>query len=192
MAGYMVVMIHRETLPAACQSKTSGVWAGAQHQNSATKVYRQWQLVSAFRRRLRQQFTITGMRMVDELRGEVRIPFGDRHDTRKSIMRSLFGHKVRDYHHCCRGVPSRHLLRQATARLLCRKIAWRDTLSSRCLPTDTSTGNKASTPTRWYRSRRQPVIPHVLSRRRWKGWAASSDDQFAYQKQGDNCRHSAS
>lgn len=58
-----------------------------------------WQLVSASDAWLRQQFTITGMNMVAELRGEPKIPFGDKHDARKSIMRSRsFGHKVRDYH----------------------------------------------------------------------------------------------
>lgn len=58
-----------------------------------------WQLVAASDAWLNQQFTITGMKMVDELRGIVRIPFGDKHDTRKQIMRSRsFGHHVRAYH----------------------------------------------------------------------------------------------
>ncbi len=49
---------------------------------------------------LRQQrFSITSMRTVYELRGDAHLAFGDKHDTRKSIMRSRsFGHKVRAYH----------------------------------------------------------------------------------------------
>lgn len=48
---------------------------------------------------LRTQFNITGLRMVDELRGVARLPFGDKHEQRKSIMRSRsFGHRVRDYY----------------------------------------------------------------------------------------------
>lgn len=56
------------------------------------------QLTTASDAWLRTQFTITGMRMVDELRGTARLPFGDKHEQRKSIMRSRsFGHRVRDY-----------------------------------------------------------------------------------------------
>lgn len=56
------------------------------------------QLTDASDKWLAQQFTITGMRMVDELRGKVRIAFGDKRDQRATIMRSRsFGHRVRDY-----------------------------------------------------------------------------------------------
>jgi len=56
------------------------------------------QLVDTSDKWLAQQFTITGMRMVDELRGEPRIAFGDKKDQRATIMRSRsFGHRVRDY-----------------------------------------------------------------------------------------------
>lgn len=56
------------------------------------------QLIDASDAWLEQQFNITGMRMVDELRGNARIPFGDKKDQRASIMRSRsFGHRVRDY-----------------------------------------------------------------------------------------------
>lgn len=56
------------------------------------------QLTSASDAWLRTQFTITGMKMVDELRGIPRIPFGDKRAQRASIMRSRsFGHKVRNY-----------------------------------------------------------------------------------------------
>lgn len=58
-----------------------------------------WQLVSASDNWLRQQFTISGIRTVDELRGTARIAFGDKQDSRQQIMRSRsFGHRVRSYH----------------------------------------------------------------------------------------------
>ncbi len=48
---------------------------------------------------IKQQFNVVGQKMIDELRGTARIPFGDTHDQRKQIMRSRsFGHKVRAYH----------------------------------------------------------------------------------------------
>lgn len=48
---------------------------------------------------LKTQFNITGLRMVDELRGRPRLRFGDSRDKRQSIMVSrAFGHKVREYH----------------------------------------------------------------------------------------------
>lgn len=57
------------------------------------------QLVRASDAWVRQQFNITGLRMVDELRGVARLPFGDKDDQRKSIMRSRsFGHTVRARH----------------------------------------------------------------------------------------------
>lgn len=57
------------------------------------------QLVQATDIWLKHQFNITGLRMVDELRGQPRIPFGDKHDQRKTIMRSRsFGHRVRAMH----------------------------------------------------------------------------------------------
>lgn len=56
------------------------------------------QLVQASDAWLKNQFTITGLRMVDELRGIARLPFGDKSEQRKTIMRSRsFGHTVRDY-----------------------------------------------------------------------------------------------
>lgn len=56
------------------------------------------QLTSASDAWLRTQFNIGGMKMVDELRGVPRLPFGDKHAQRKTIMRSRsFGHRVRDY-----------------------------------------------------------------------------------------------
>lgn len=57
------------------------------------------QLVEASDVWLEQQFTITGMNMVHELRGEPRLQFGDKHEARKTIMRSRsFGYNVRAYH----------------------------------------------------------------------------------------------
>jgi DNA polymerase V len=58
-----------------------------------------WQLVSASDAWLKTQFTVSGLKMVDELRGVPRHQFGDKHETRKSIMVSRsFGHKIREYH----------------------------------------------------------------------------------------------
>lgn len=58
-----------------------------------------WQLVSASDGWLHQRFNTTGMNTIEELRGNVRIPFGDKEDTRKTIMRSRsFGRRVRAYH----------------------------------------------------------------------------------------------
>ncbi|MEO5691240.1 MAG: Y-family DNA polymerase [Candidatus Saccharimonadales bacterium] len=57
------------------------------------------QLISMSDGWVRQQFNIVGQKMIDELRGVARIPFGDKHEQRKQIMRSRsFGHKVRAYH----------------------------------------------------------------------------------------------
>jgi DNA polymerase V len=58
-----------------------------------------WQLVSATDAWLKQHFNISGMRMVDELRGTSCLAFGDKREKRQSIMVSrAFGHKVRAYH----------------------------------------------------------------------------------------------
>ena len=57
------------------------------------------QLIDASDAWLGQQFNITGLKMIDELRGQARIKFGDKKDQRASIMRSRsFGHRVRDYY----------------------------------------------------------------------------------------------
>lgn len=57
------------------------------------------QLVETSDAWLATQLNITGLRMVDELRGVARIGFGDKNDQRKTIMRSRsFGHRVRQYH----------------------------------------------------------------------------------------------
>ena len=75
---------------------------------------------------LRQQLNVTGMKMIDELRGEARIPFGDASDQRKSIMRSRsFGHTVRAYHQIESAIAT--FTAQAAARLraqdsVCRGI----------------------------------------------------------------------
>lgn len=73
-----------------------------------------FQLVSASDAWLKQQFNITGLRMIDELRGQPRLGFGDKHEQRKSIMCSRsFGHKVRGYHQ----------LESATANFATRAVA---------------------------------------------------------------------
>lgn len=57
------------------------------------------QLAHASDEWIRKQFNITGVKMVDELRGIARLEFGDKHEVRKSIMRSrTFGHTVREYY----------------------------------------------------------------------------------------------
>ena len=57
------------------------------------------QLLAASQKWLEKQFTITGLRMIDELRGVPRLAFGDKSDTRKQIMVSRsFGHKVQAYY----------------------------------------------------------------------------------------------
>lgn len=48
---------------------------------------------------LRQRFNRAGMRMIDELRAQQRLQFGDTHEQRQSIMVSrAFGHRVREEH----------------------------------------------------------------------------------------------
>lgn len=75
---------------------------------------------------LAQQLNITGLKMVDELRGIARLSFGDKSDQRKSIMRSRsFGHAVRAYHQIESAIAS--FAAQAAARLraqdsVCRGI----------------------------------------------------------------------
>lgn len=75
---------------------------------------------------LASQLNITGLKMIDELRGIARLPFGDSSDQRKSIMRSRsFGHAVRAYHQIESAVAT--FAAQAAARLrdqgsVCRGI----------------------------------------------------------------------
>lgn len=65
---------------------------------------------------LATQLNITGLKMIDELRGQARIPFGDKSDTRKSIMRSRsFGHAIRAFHQLESAVAT--FTAQAAARL---------------------------------------------------------------------------
>ncbi len=75
---------------------------------------------------LAQQLNITGLKMIDELRGVPRLTFGDKSDQRKSIMRSRsFGHAVRAYHQIESAIAS--FTAQAAARLraqdsVCRSV----------------------------------------------------------------------
>lgn len=84
------------------------------------------QLTEASDAWLRTQFNISGLRMVDELRGLPRLQFGDKSDQRKTIMRSRsFGHKVRAYHQLESAIAT--FAAQAAARLraqdsICRGI----------------------------------------------------------------------
>ena len=89
-------------------------------------VSRAIQLTEASDAWLKTQFNITGLRMVDELRGQPRLQFGDKSDQRKTIMRSRsFGHKVRAYHQLESAVAT--FVAQAASRLraqgsVCRGI----------------------------------------------------------------------
>jgi len=75
---------------------------------------------------LAQQLNITGLKMVDELRGIPRLSFGDKSDQRKTIMRSRsFGHAVRAIHQIESAIAS--FTSSAAARLraqdsVCRGI----------------------------------------------------------------------
>ena len=141
-----------------------------------------WQLVSASDAWLRQQFTITGMRMVDELRGEVRIPFGDRHDTRKSIMRSRsFGHKVRDYHQLESAVAT--FAAQATARLRAQDSVARHVVIT------LSANRHVDGQQRVYLNTMVSLTEATCDTARFitaalEGLGSIYDDQFAYQKAG--------
>lgn len=74
------------------------------------------QLTEASDAWLKTQFNIAGIRMIDELRGEPRLEFGDKRDQRQTIMRSRsFGHKVRAYHQLESAVAT--FTAQAAARL---------------------------------------------------------------------------
>lgn len=72
------------------------------------------------------QLNITGLKMVDELRGTPRLTFGDKSDRRKTIMRSRsFGHAIRAYHQLESAIAT--FTAQAAARLraqgsVCRGI----------------------------------------------------------------------
>ncbi|HET8690451.1 MAG TPA: DUF4113 domain-containing protein, partial [Candidatus Saccharimonadales bacterium] len=58
-----------------------------------------WQLTEASDAWLADQFNITGLKMIDELRGHTRLGFGDKRSYRQTIMRSrAFAYTVRDYH----------------------------------------------------------------------------------------------
>ncbi len=85
-----------------------------------------WQLVNASDAWLRQYFNVTGLRTVDELRGQRRLGFGDKHEQRKSIMVSrAFGHKVRSYHQlesATANFASRASAKLRAQRTVCRTI----------------------------------------------------------------------
>ena len=141
-----------------------------------------WQLVSASDAWLGQQFNITGMNTVDELRGQVRVPFGDRHDVRKSIMRSRsFGHRVRGYHQLESAVST--FAAQAAARLRAQDSVARHALVF-------LSANKHS------QGQKRVYLSTVVSLREatadtariisgaLQGLEQIYDDQFAYQKAG--------
>lgn len=74
------------------------------------------QLIEASDAWLAQQLNITGLKMVDELRGIARLSFGDKSDSRKTIMRSRsFGHAIREFHQLESAIAT--FTAQAAARL---------------------------------------------------------------------------
>lgn len=141
-----------------------------------------WQLVSASDGWLRQQFTVTGMNMIAELRGEARIPFGDRHDTRKSIMRSRsFGHRVRDFHQLESAVST--FAAQAAARLRAQGSV------SRYIMVFLSANRHVEGQKRVYLSTLVTLDEETADTARFitaalRGLADIYDEQFAYQKAG--------
>lgn len=130
---------------------------------------------------LAQQLNITGLKMIDELRGEARIPFGDKSDSRKSIMRSRsFGHAVRSYYQIETAIAT--FTAQAAARLrsqgsVCRGIVvyldtgknahQQRTYASRLVTLDESTSDTGT------------MIAAALS-----GLGAVYDESYAYRKAG--------
>jgi len=140
------------------------------------------QLVNAPDGWLRQQFNITGMKMIEELRGKPRIPFGDRHEQRKSIMRSRsFGHKVRAYHQLESAIAT--FAAQAAMRLRSQ-----DSLA-RQVVVFLSANKHAKDAPRVYLSTSVVLIESTADTARivaaaLEGLAQIYDDQFAYQKAG--------
>lgn len=143
-------------------------------------VSRALQLVDASDAWLAQQFTITGLRMVDELRGVARLPFGDKHEQRQTIMRSRsFGHRVRDYYQLETAVAT--FAAQAAARLrgqgsICQGII-----------TFLTTGPHAQ---QQHRASQLVMLPEStadtgrLITAALEGLEKIYDDDFAYQKAG--------
>lgn len=141
-----------------------------------------WQLVGASDAWLRQQFNITGMKMIDELRGTPRIQFGDVHDQRKSIMRSrMFGHKVRAYHMLESAVAT--FAAQAAVRLRAQ-----DSLARRIM-VFLSANKHSKDARRVYLSTTVTLAEASADTARimtaaLNGLKQIYDDQFAYQKTG--------
>lgn len=139
------------------------------------------QLVDTSDKWLAQQFTITGMRMVDELRGEARIAFGDKKDQRATIMRSRsFGHRVRDYFQ----------LESAVATFAARAAATLRSQGSVCVGVVTyiSTGIRPAEQRRYasqlVRLDEATADSGQLVAKALEGLNAVYDPDFAYQKAG--------
>lgn len=141
-----------------------------------------WQLVTASDGWIRQRFNVTGQKMIDELRGTARIPFGDKHDQRKQIMRSRsFGHKVRAYHQLESAVAS--FAAQAAVRLRAQASV------ARHVVVFLSANRHAKDAKRVYLST-LVVLPESsadtarIVTAALEGLEKIYDDQFAYQKAG--------
>lgn len=131
---------------------------------------------------LRQQFNITGMRMVDELRGLPRIAFGDKHDQRKTIMRSRsFGHRVRDYYQLESAVAS--FAAQAAVRLRSQDSVTRQVMVFLSANRHTKGAQAVYLSTVVVLDEASSDTARIVTAA-LEGLEAIYDDQFAYQKGG--------
>lgn len=129
---------------------------------------------------LRQQFSITGLKTIDELRGIPRLSFGDKSEQRKTIVRSRsFGHRVRDYYQ----------LESAVATFAARAAAKLRAQGSVCggVVTSISTGSHAA---QVRRASHKVTLAEMtadtghLIAAALEGLMRIYDDGFAYQKAG--------
>jgi DNA polymerase V len=127
--GVWSVMDDRERIAMLAELPVASIWGIGRRLGPKLLdkgVSKAIQLVEASDTWLAKQFNITGIKMVDELRGIPRIPFGDQKEQRGSIMRSRsFGHRVRRYHELESAIAS--FTAQAASRLrsqdsVCRGI----------------------------------------------------------------------
>lgn len=138
------------------------------------------QLTDAADAWLGQQFTITGLNMVAELRGEARLKFGDKHEQRKTIGRSRsFGHRVREYHQLESAVAT--FTAQAAGKLRAQGSVCRGIVTYLTTGRHAAQANSVSTLTRLNEATMDTgaLISHAL-----QGLEAIYDPDFAYQKAG--------
>lgn len=138
------------------------------------------QLTEASDAWLEQQFNITGMRMIRELRGEPQLGFGDKHDARKTIMRSRsFGYNVRTYHQLESAVAT--FAAQAGVRLRAQETVARGIATFLMTSKHATQQRRASTITTFAEatSDTAKLITGAL-----QALEAIYDPEFAYQKAG--------